>query len=161
MPSPEHFHERRPKETPPTSPRMQAVITDLAAYYEVAITQAGAHFSFVRPEQDKHWVIANLDGQHIDVARCPVEDDIFMVPDIDLLFALTPNGWQTMSVVHTDAVWEAYVKAVSDQGQQRGEPAMDFPFGAFAEYVADLIETETRLEQASDGEAVKEWLTLE
>jgi hypothetical protein len=160
MPSPEHSYERRPRETPPISPRLQAVITDLAAYYEVDIVQAGARFSFARPEQDKQWLITNLDGQHIDVARCLVDEEAFMVPDIDLLFALTPTGWQTKSVVYTGAVWEAFVKAVSDQGQQLGESAQ-FPFSAFAAYVATLIEAAAQLEQASDRAAVKDWLSLE
>src|SRR5215207_9313252 len=98
MPSPEHFYQRN-SETPITSPHLQAVITDLAAYYEIDITQDSARFSFARPEQDKQWLIANLDGQHIDVARCPVETDDFMVPDIDVVLAMKPTGWQTTKVL--------------------------------------------------------------
>jgi hypothetical protein len=160
MPSPEHHYQRR-AETPITSPHMQAVITDLATYYEVDITQPGAHFNFARPEQDQYWAIANLDGEHLDVARCPVEDDAFMVPDIDLLFAITQNGWQTVSAVYTDAVWEAYAKAVEAQGQTLADPKTNFPFDAFAHYVAQLIEAEVYLEQETDKQAVKALLTLE
>jgi hypothetical protein len=53
-------------------------------------------------------MIANLDGQHIDVAHCPVAEDDFMVPDIDVVLAMTPNGWQTTQVLHTDAAWETF-----------------------------------------------------
>lgn len=158
---PEHYYQRHPKETPTTSSHLQTVITDLAAYYEVDITQDGARFSFVRPEQDKQWLIAHLDGQHIDVARCPVDDDTFMVPDIDLVVAMKPNGWETVKVLHTDTVWEAFAKAAAEKGQLLGEPAPDFPFSAFTEYVAHLIEDEIRLEQAREKEEVKVRLTLE
>src|SRR6266487_949612 len=95
--------------------------------------------------------IANLDGQHIDVARCPVAEDDFMVPDIDVVLAMKPNGWQITQVIHTDAVWAAFAKTVADQGITVGEPLVDFPFGAFAEYVAHLIEEEIRLEQTREA----------
>src|SRR5215207_168770 len=127
MPSSEHFYQRC-AETPTTSPHLQTVITDLAAYYEIDITQAEARFSSVRAEQTTQWVIANLDGQHIDVARCPVETDDFMVPDIDVVLAMTPNGWQTMSVVHTEAVWKAYAKAAAEKRQPPCDPQTNFPF---------------------------------
>lgn len=161
MPSPEHFYERRPQETPTTSRRMQAVITDLAAYYEVDLDQEGARFNFTRPEHDKQWVIANLDGSNLDVARCPVAADDFMVPDIDVVLAMTPTGWQTMSVVHTDAVWEAFAKVAAEKGQLPEDPQTNFPFSPFTEYVAQLIAEEIRLEQAREAAEVKTQLNLE
>ena len=91
---PEYYYQRH-AETPSSSPHLQAVITDLAAYYEVNLHQADARFVFARPEQDTEWMIANLDGKHMDVARCPVDDATFMVPDIDVVLAMKPNGWQT------------------------------------------------------------------
>ena len=161
MPSAEHYYQRRPQETPTPSPRLQAIITDLAAYYEVSITQAAAHFSLARPQQAQQWSITNLNGHRIDVARCPVADETFMLPDIDVVLAMNPTGWQITTVLHTDAVWAAYAQAAAAQGQPPGEPQANFPFGAFAEYVANLIEVDLRIEQASDGAAVKAWLALE
>lgn len=160
MPSPEHSYQRR-TETPTTSPHLQAIITDLAAYYEVDLSKADARFSFTRPEQEKQWVIANLDGSHIDVARCPVETDDFMVPDIDVVLAMTPNGWQTTQVLYTDAVWEAFAKAAAEQGRSVDDPQSKFPFGAFTEYVAHLIAHEIRLEQAREAAAMKASLNFE
>lgn len=160
MPSPEHYYQRR-AETPTPSPHLQAVITDLAAYHEVDLNQEGARFTFARPEQTTQWLIANLDGQHIDVARCPVETNDFMVPDIDVVLAMKPNGWQTVKVLHTDAVWAAYVTAAEAQGQRPSDPQTNFPFAPFAEYVAQLIEVEAQLQQASDTEALKAWFSLE
>lgn len=161
MPSAEHYYQRHPQETPTPSPRLQAVITDLAAYYEVAITQAAAHFRLARPQQAQQWSITNLDGHQINVARCPVADETFMVPDIDVVLAINRTEWQIMRVVHTDAVWTAYAQAASAQGQPLSERQENFPFGAFAEYVAHLIEVDVRIEQASDRAAVKAWLALE
>ena len=51
MPSPE-YHYQRHTETPATSLHLQAVITDLAAYYEVDVTQTDARFTFARPVVD-------------------------------------------------------------------------------------------------------------
>jgi len=157
---PEHFYQRR-SEKSSSSPHLQAVITDLAAYYEVDVTQADALFVFARPEQDKQWFIRNLDGQHIDVARCPVAEDDFMIPDIDVVLAMTPGGWQTTKVLHTDAVWAAFAKRAADQGITVGDPQIDFPFGAFTEYVTHLIEEQIRVEQAREAAEVKARLNLE
>src|SRR5215212_2696233 len=132
---PEHYYQRR-AEIPSNSPHLQAVITDLASYYEVDLNQAGARFVFARPEQDKHWMIANLDGQQIDVARCPTKADDFMVLDIDIVSAMTSNGWQTTKVLHTDAVWAAFAKTATERGDPPSDPQTNFPFGAFTEYVA-------------------------
>lgn len=156
MPSPEHHYQRR-AEVPVPSPQLQAVITDLADYHEVNLNQPGACFTFSRPEQDTHWLITNQDGDHIDIARCPVNDD-FMIPDIDVLLAVTQDGWQTEKVIYTAASWQAYVNATTKEDQPPDEPPVDFPFAAFAAYVAQLIEAETQAEQASDREAVKVWL---
>src|SRR5215210_4876052 len=109
MPSPEYHYQRR-AEVPALSPRMQTVITNLAEYHEVDMSQAGALFTFTRPAQDTQWVISNYEGK-IDVARCPVAKDDFMVPDIDVLLAVTPNGWQTEKVIYTAASWHAYAQA--------------------------------------------------
>jgi hypothetical protein len=62
------------------------------------------------------------------------------VPDIDVVVVMTSNGWHTVEVLHTVAVWTAFAKVVSEQGQALGDPANDFPFGAFGAYVAQLIE---------------------
>src|SRR6476619_5553344 len=98
MPSPEQYYQRC-TETPVASPHLQAVITDLAAYHEVDLSQAGVHFTFARPEQETHWLIRNLAGK-IDVACCPTTD-AFMVPDLDVLLTVTPEGWQTEKVVYS------------------------------------------------------------
>ena len=74
---------------------------------------------------------------------------------------MTPNGWQTTKVLHTDAVWAAFAKAVAEQGQPPGDPQLEFPFSAFTEYVAHLIEDELRLEQAREAAEVEARLTLE
>jgi hypothetical protein len=160
MPSPEH-HSHRCAEPPiPASP-LQAVITDLAAYYEVDLTQNGVSFTVARPEQDTHWLLTNLDGERIDVARCPVEDDSFMVPDLDVLVALTPTGWHTTSVMYTDAVWDAYATTIETQGQPPVDATAPFPFDSFVAYVAQLLAEDLRVDQAQDAAAVKALLTLE
>ena len=155
------YHDQRHAERPSNSPHLQAVITDLAAYYEVDLNQADARFVFARPEQDKQWFIRNLDGQHIDVAQCPVAADDFMVPDLDIVSAMTPNGWQTVKVLHTDAVWATFAKTAAERGEPPADPATRFPFSAFTEYVTQLIEHELRVEQAREAAEGNARLTLE
>ncbi len=84
-----------------------------------------------------------------------------MVPEIDVVLAMKPNGWQTVQVLYTDAVWAAFAKAAAEKGYPPGEPATDFPFGAFTEYVAQFIEAEARWQQANDAEALKRLLASE
>lgn len=158
MPSPEHYYQRR-ADAPTPSPHLQAVITDLAEYHEVDLNQIGARFTFARPEQETHWLISNHEGK-IDVARCPTNDD-FMVPDVDVLLTVTPQGWQTETVLYSAASWHAYAQATAEHGQMPDEPSIDFPFFAFVKYVAQLIEREAQMEQASDAADVTARLTLE
>jgi hypothetical protein len=63
-------------------------------------------------------------------------------------------------VLHTDAVWAAFAKAAADRGEPPADPATQFPFSAFTEYVAHLIEEEIRLEQAREAVEVKARLIL-
>lgn len=74
---------------------------------------------------------------------------------------MTPNGWQTTKVLHTDAVWAAFAKTVAERGEPPADPATHFPFASFTEYVAHLIEDEIRLEQAREAAEVKARLILE
>lgn len=154
MPSPEQYYQRRPA-SPVKSPRLQAVITDLAEYQEVDLSQANARFSIARPDQEQQWVVSNHEGQ-IDVACCATNDD-FMVPDIDVLLSRTPTVWATEQVVYSDATWQAYAEATDNQA----DPAVHFPFFAFSEYVAQLIAAEAQAEQANDGTDLDPWLTSE
>ena len=122
------------------------MVTDLAEYHEVDLSQAGVHFTFARPEQDTHWLISNHAGK-IDVARCPTTD-AFMVPDLDVLLTVMPEGWQTQKVLYSAAAWQVYVES-AEQGQPRDEPPVNFPFFAFTEYVTQLIEAEAQADRKS------------
>jgi hypothetical protein len=74
---------------------------------------------------------------------------------------MNPNGWQTTKVLHTDAVWAAFAKTAAERGERPTDPATHFPFSAFTEYVAHLIEEEIRLEQAREEKEMKARLSLE
>jgi hypothetical protein len=71
---------------------------------------------------------------------------------------VTPEGWQTEKVVYSAAGWQAYA-ASAEPGQLADEQPVNFPFFAFTEYMAQLLEAEALAEQASDGGTVKDWLT--
>ena len=63
---------------------------------------------------------------------------------------VTPEGWQTEKVVYSATGWHAYA-ASAEPGQLADEQPVNFPFFAFTEYMAQLLEAEAqagRQEQA-------------
>ena len=63
------------QEVPPTSPRMQAVVTQLATAAGIDLSQKGANFQLDEPVQTQRWLIANIDGERIGVTRCQIDNE--------------------------------------------------------------------------------------
>ena len=94
-----------------TSPQLEQIVKRLAAKYGVDLSQPGAQLSLDMPTRPDCWLIANLDGMRISVTRCVVEEGDCLAPDLDMVFALTLQGWEPVELVHTEGVWNAYVQA--------------------------------------------------
>src|SRR5215213_9334884 len=114
MPSPEQGYQPRPLEMPQTdhgeqapqpttSPGMEQVVTHLANAYGVDLAQKGAQFQLDEPAQTHRWLIANLDGERIGVTRCQVDAESCLAPDLDMVFEVTPEGWEPVELVHAEA----------------------------------------------------------
>src|SRR5256885_3746897 len=99
MPSPEQTYQPRPREAPQTdygelvpqpttSPRMQQVVTHLAATHHVDLAQKGATLQLDVPDQQQRWLIGNIDGERIGVTRCQVNGAEQLAPELDLVFAI-------------------------------------------------------------------------
>ena len=153
MPSPEHFYQPRPLEAAPTdsgeqaaqtptSPRMEQVVTQLAAKHGVDFSQRGTLFSIDRPNNPQRWLIGNIDGERIGVTRCAVDENNRLTPDLDMVFDVTPGGWEPVEIVHASAAWQDYIN--TGQGRPIADAQGDFDFGAFADHWAQQIEEEVR-----------------
>src|SRR3979411_374831 len=126
MPAPEQAAQPRPLEVPPTdyrelgtrpptSPRMEQVVTQLAAAYHLDMSQAGANFNLDLPNQPQRWMIANIDGDRIGVTRCQMTEENLLAPDLDMIFAVTEFGWEPREIVHAERPWDEFAQAAQEQ----------------------------------------------
>src|SRR6266498_3715319 len=91
------FHA--PQEAPTTSPRMEQVITQLATTHNIDLSQKGATLHLDVPDQQQRWLIGNIDGERIGVTRCQIDAENGLAPDLDMVFAVTPDGWEPVELV--------------------------------------------------------------
>ncbi len=120
---------------------MEHTVTHLAAVYGVDLAQPGASLAIDLPEQAHRWLIANIDGERIGVTRCQVDAAGLLCPDLDMVFALTPDGWEPQELAHSDQVWQAYAQAMQATGHAIADPRDDFNFATFTDYMAlDLMQ---------------------
>lgn len=93
MPTPETWRTPTESDTEPliTSPHMEHAVTQVAQSYGVDLTQVGSSVCVERPGFTQCWLIANIDGTRIGVTRCQVDTDQGLVPELDMVFAVTPD----------------------------------------------------------------------
>lgn len=123
-----------------TSPMMQQFIEQLATKYQVDVSVAGVRLWLALPGTTERLLIAGLTGQRISLTHCIADADEQLVCDTDLVFLIDETGWQPIELLHTDTVWEAYVKMMAATGAapvQDGEG--NFDMACFAEAWAELL----------------------
>lgn len=129
-------------EQPTTSLRMEQAVTNLAAAYGVDLAHAGASFAVNMPHCPQHWLITNIDGERIGITRGQVNQEGFLCPDLDMVFAITPDGWEPQELAHSDQVWQDYAQAMQAAGQPLADQQGDFNFVTFTDYMArDIVQT--------------------
>jgi hypothetical protein len=129
-----------------TSPQMERIVKQLAATYGVDLSRKCAQLSLDMPTRADRWLMANLDGTRISVTHCVVEEGDCLRPDLDMVFALTPHGWEPVELLHTDAVWKTYVRAAKAAGIAVYDAQGDALFAHFTEYWAQHIAAQGWLE---------------
>jgi hypothetical protein len=141
-----------------TSPQMERIVKQLAAVYGVDLSQHGAQLSLDMPTRPDCWLIANLDGTRISVTRCFVEEDGCLAPDLDMVFALTPHGWEPVELLYAEEVWDAYVQAAQAAGTAVYDEQGNISFAHFTEYWAQQLHQQDWLTQARKVEETDvEW----
>lgn len=119
---------------------MEQAVTHLATVYGVDLAQPGAALDVELPEQSHRWLIANIDGQRIGVTRCQVDAEQCLSPEVDMIFAITPNGWEPQELIHGEQVWHEYANAMQRAGQSVDDQQADFNFTSFTDYMAQGLE---------------------
>lgn len=124
---------------PTTSPHMEQVVTTLATAHGIDLTQVGASLNVDTSDGLQRWLIANIDGARIGVTRCQVDAEGCLCPDLDMVFAVTPEGWEPQELAHSEQVWQDYVCAMQAAGQPVANQQGDFQFASFTDYMALTI----------------------
>lgn len=119
---------------------MEKTVTTLAAAHGVDLAQAGASIDVDMPNCSQRWLITNIDGGRIGVTRCNVDKENQLSPDLDIIFAISPAGWEPIEIIHTPTVWESYVKAAQAVNQPVSDTQGDFDFVDFTNYMAEALE---------------------
>ena len=122
-----------------TSPQLEQIVKRLAAKYGVDLSQPGAQLSLEMPARPDRWLIVNLDGKRICLTRFLVEAGDCLAPALDMVFALTPQGWEPLELLYADEVWEAYVQAAQVAGIPIYDEQEETIFAHFTEYWAQQL----------------------
>lgn len=123
---------------PTTSSHMEQIVSQLAAKYAVDLAQCGSFFRINPTHQPHRWLITHLDRDRIGVTRRHSAQDNRTAPELDIVFEVHPTGWEPVEIVHTPAVWQAYVNAA--QACAVVDAQGDFNFAGFADYYAQQLE---------------------
>ena len=159
MPAPEQFYQPQPFDAPhtdhgeraaqpPTSPRMEQVVTQLAAAHHVDLSQKGATLSVeARDRPGSRWQMSNIDGERIGVTRFQVDEANALSPDIDLIFAVTEFGWEPREIVHAERPWDEFAQAAQAQQLTVFDAQGNLRYDVFTEVWAQQLEQHGRLTQ--------------
>jgi hypothetical protein len=148
MSSPEGYHPHRAaahaeaNERTLLSVRLEQVITYLAATQAVKLEQTGASFAVDVPNRPLCWLIGKIDSDRIGVTRCQVDAEQGLAADIDMIFQVTPKGWEPVEIINTENAWEEFAQEMAAQNRTIFDTQGDFTFPTFTDFWAEQIEHE-------------------
>jgi hypothetical protein len=132
-----------------TCPKMQQFIERLASQHQMDVFAAGVRLWLALPGTPERLLIASLSGQRISVTHCLADADEQLACDTDLVFLITEVGWQPLELLHTEAVWTAYVQGMAATvGIQIFDEAGEICLPCFAEYWANMFEQQRWLDKS-------------
>lgn len=136
----EGFRPSQETVQPTTSPRMEQVITQLAASHEIDLSQKGASLHLDVPDQHQRWLIGHIDEQRVGVTRLQVDKEDGLAPDLDMVFAVKLEGWEPVEIIHAQAPWDKFSQSYQAQNLAVFDAQGDLPFCVFTEFWAQQIE---------------------
>ena len=131
-----------------TSPAMAQIVQQLAVAYGVDLAQPGASLHLAMSSRPERWLFDHLDGQRIGVTHCWVEAGEQLALDLDMVFAVSPAGWEPVEIVHAPVLWATYVHAVGVAGLPVLDAAGNMHLACFSEYWATQLQAQGWLIQA-------------
>lgn len=132
-----------------TCPTIQQFIEQLAVKHRVDVAAAGVRLWLALPGTPERLLIAGLTDQRIGITHCVADADEQLVCDTDLVLLIEEVGWQPVELLHTDAVWAAYVQVmVAMVGVQIFDEAGEIRLPRFAEYWAEQLTQQHWLEES-------------
>jgi hypothetical protein len=121
------------------SPQMERIAKQLAARYEMDWTQSGAYLMLAMPERPERWLLINMDGERFSLTCCLVEPDETLVPEVDMVFILHPEGWEPIELLYSNEAFTSYVQNVKAAGLPVYDSEGNLRFDTFTEYWAEQL----------------------
>ena len=99
-----------------TCPRMQQFIEQLATKHQLDVSVSGVRLWLILPGTSEYLLIAGLSGQRVGLTHCVADADGRLACAMDLVFLVNEVGWQPIELLHSEAVWAAYVQRMAATG---------------------------------------------
>lgn len=132
-----------------TCPQMQQFIEQLVAKHQIDVFVAGVQLWLALPGTMERLLIAGLSDGRVGLTHCVANAEDQLNCDTDLVFRIDEAGWHPIELLHTDAVWVAYVQVmVATGGVQVYDEAGEIRLSCFAEYWAEQLTQQYWLEES-------------
>ncbi len=130
-------------------PQMQWFIERLAFKYQFNLSAAGGCLLLALPASAERLLIAGLSGEGVGLTHCIADGEGYLSCDTDMVFLIVEDELQPVELLHTDAVWAAYVKVMAaTDGVQILDEVGEVSLPHFAEYWASTLEQQRWLDQS-------------
>lgn len=131
----------RPLDPQTLSPKMQQFITRLATQYAVDLASPGA---WLRLTAGPAYLLTGYAGEGHLTLSYGNQTHEETVPDLQIVFWVTQQGWQPVEILNSAEIWDAYEQAHhTDQAYPTEDHQGQLNFASFTEYWADYLESVT------------------
>jgi hypothetical protein len=80
-----------------------------------------------------------MDGERFSLTCCLVEPDETLVPEVDMVFILHPEGWEPIELLYSNEAFTSYVQTVEAAGLAVYDSEGNLRFDTFTEYWAEQL----------------------
>jgi hypothetical protein len=101
------------------------------------------------PDSADRLLIAGLSGERVGLTHCMADAEEYLACDTDMIFLIVEDEIQPLELLHTEAVWEAYMQVMAATGGvQILDEAGEISLPRFTEYWASTLEQQCWLDQS-------------
>src|SRR5438552_10596402 len=91
-------------------PKMQLLIEQIAFKYQFNLSAAGGCLLLALPDSAERLIITGLSGERVGLTHCLADTEAHLSCDTDMVFLIVEDELQPVELLHTEAVWAAYVQ---------------------------------------------------